>query len=350
MSRRRIALAAVVVAAGIVPVQAASASAATIEVVDGTAVFTAAPGEANNVRAGTLAAPDTVSLKVIDAGAPLTAGPGCQQLDANSAWCPDPPAGPFQPLLPLTMRLGDGNDRANVDDRGTRAVTINGESGNDTIHFGSGEGTSPTLDGGSGDDDLSTTNNGEGTPVLRGGSGDDVLRIGGLGGGLAYGDDGDDRLVYSALSGPSSTIRLDGGHGNDRYSFPLGYVPGVVVPGPGLDTLDQSAVTFLPLFIDMATCPACFERVIGSPNDDQITGDARGQVILGGDGADTIDGRGGHDVLAGGAGDDTIDAQDGAIDGVDCGAGVDTVTADRFDLVSRSCETRVRGVTRTRRY
>jgi hypothetical protein len=253
MSRRRIAhAAAVVVAAGIVSVQAASASAATIEVVDGTAVFTAAPGEANDVRAGTLAAPDTVSLKVIDAGAPLTAGPGCQQLDANSAWCPDPPAGPFQPL---TMRLGDGNDRANVDDRGTRAVTIHGESGDDTIHFGSGDGTSPTLEGGSGDDDLSTTNNGEGTPVLRGGSGDDVLRIGGLGGGLAYGDDGADRLVYSALSGPNSTIRLDGGHGDDRYSFPVGYVPGVVVPGPGFDTLDQSAVTFLPLFIDMATWP-----------------------------------------------------------------------------------------------
>jgi Ca2+-binding RTX toxin-like protein len=352
MSRRRIARAATALAVGIMSAQAASASAATIEVVDGTAVFTAAPGEANNVRAGTLAAPDTVSLKVIDAGAPLTAGPGCKQLDANSAWCPDPlsPA-PFQPLLALTVQLGDGNDRVNVDDRGTRPVTVYGDDGDDTIHFGSGEGTSPVLVGGPGDDDISTTNNGDGTPVLRGGPGADVLRISGLGGGLAYGGTGPDRLVYSALIGPGSTLQLDGGQGDDRYTFTNGYIPGAVVAGAGFDTLDQSAITSaLPLFIDMATCPGCFQHVIGTSNEDQITGDDRGQVILGGEGNDAIDGRGGHDLLAGQGGDDTIAARDGTFDVVDCGPGVDAVTADRFDLVSRDCESRARAVVRARRY
>jgi Ca2+-binding RTX toxin-like protein len=351
MSRRRIARAATALAVGIMSAQAASASAATIEVVDGTAVFTAAPGEANNVRAGTLAAPDTVSLKVIDAGAPLTAGPGCQQLDANSAWCPDPPAGAFQPLLPLTMRLGDGNDRANVDDRGTRAVAIYGEGGNDKLHFGSGEGTSPVLDGGPGDDDLSTTNNGNGTPVLRGGTGADRLTINGVGGGLAYGDSGDDRIVFGTFIGPGVTIRLDGGRGNDSYTFPVGFVPGTVVPGPGFDTFDQGAVPVaFALFYDMSACPGCFERVIGTPNDDQITGDDRDQVILGGEGNDAIDGRGGHDLLAGQGGDDTIAARDGTFDVVECGPGVDAVTADRVDFVSRDCESGARAVVRARRY
>ena len=93
-----------------------------------------------------------------------------------------------------------------------------------------------------------------------------------------------------------------------------------------------------------------FQRVIGTPNDDQITGDDRGQVILGGEGNDAIDGRGGHDLLAGQGGDDTIAARDGTFDVVDCGPGVDAVTADRFDLVSRDCESRARAVVRARRY
>ena len=49
------------------------AQAATLEVVVGTAVFTAAPGELNDVRA------------FIDSGAPLSARTGCEQLDASTA-------------------------------------------------------------------------------------------------------------------------------------------------------------------------------------------------------------------------------------------------------------------------
>jgi Ca2+-binding RTX toxin-like protein len=43
-------------------------------------------------------------------------------------------------------------------------------------------------------------------------------------------------------------------------------------------------------------------------------------------------------VLDGGAGDDVLSARDGARDTIRCGAGRDTVTADRLDTVARDCE------------
>jgi Ca2+-binding RTX toxin-like protein len=340
MTRNRVVQLATATAVGVMLVQAAAASASSIQVVNGSAVLTAAPGEANDVRAGTRAAPDARSLKVIDNGASLTAGPGCQQIDAHSAWCPDPPSsGVSDPLLPLVVNAGDRNDQVDVDDNGLRDVTVYGEDGRDTIHVGSGAGSSPVLDGGRGDDDLSTANNGDGTPVLRGGPGNDELNIGELAGGLAYGGTGNDRILYTVGFNPSSPVRLDGGDGNDSYAFGPDFRPAAMVPGAGLDTLDQSLVSSSSGFtFDMSDCPGCVERVIGSPNDDQITGDGRAQAIFGGDGNDTLDGGGGSDVISGQAGDDTIGARDGAVDGVLCGAGADSVTADRFDLVDRGCE------------
>jgi hypothetical protein len=56
-----------------------AASASTIAVVDGTAVFTGAPGEVNDVQmVPPFEAPAT--LKITDAGAALTAGAGCTQM------------------------------------------------------------------------------------------------------------------------------------------------------------------------------------------------------------------------------------------------------------------------------
>lgn len=89
-----------------------------------------------------------------------------------------------------------------------------------------------------------------------------------------------------------------------------------------------------------------------------VKGGAGDDVLLGGDerdtldgelGNDTIDGKGGDDVLLGGSGDDrltggpgvdrfngaagrdTIDSKDGNAEIVDCGIGIDTVTADAND-------------------
>ena len=52
-----------------------------------------------------------------------------------------------------------------------------------------------------------------------------------------------------------------------------------------------------------------------------------------------ISGGGGQDRIFGEDGDDRILAQDGAFDVIGCGAGRDTVFADRIDLVAVDCET-----------
>jgi Ca2+-binding RTX toxin-like protein len=323
---------AAIVTGGIVLGAAPAADAATVAVVDGTAVFTAAPGEVNNVRAGTLAAPDTMTLKVIDSGAPLTPGPGCQQLDPNSVWCPE-----SDPLLPLVVWADDGDDQVVVDDGLPRVVTVHGQRGNDTVHVGNGVGSPALLDGGQGDDTLTTSENGAGPPVLRGGPGNDVLTVNEHSGDAqAFGGDGNDRIINNTTS-PGSL--LDGGDGNDTYTFGQTFDLDAIVPGPGLDTLDETAGFFEDgLEIDMSGCPRCVQRVIGTPNDDRIMGDRHAQAILGGGGNDILDGGRGHDAIAGQNGDDTITSRDGVFDMVACGDGTDGVVADRRDLVSLNCE------------
>ncbi|MEE9454407.1 MAG: calcium-binding protein [Paracoccaceae bacterium] len=55
-----------------------------------------------------------------------------------------------------------------------------------------------------------------------------------------------------------------------------------------------------------------FENVIGSAQNDVITGDLSGNALFGNDGDDEIDGGAGHDDIHGGKGNDTIDGGKGA--------------------------------------
>jgi Ca2+-binding RTX toxin-like protein len=328
-----------VLAAG--SVFASAAQAATVEVVDGTVVFTAAPGETNDVRIG--------NVRFTDVGAPLTAGPGCEQIDANSAQCPQSNELQF----PAVVSTGDGDDRVSVFQYCCGStVTLRGGSGDDNIVFSGNGIPAGELVGGPGNDVLRSNEQLGGFDVLRGGRGDDVLRIEfdtNLGGG-AYGGAGDDELYYQGNGGGHALFHplvLDGGNGDDTYRFRDQFIADAMVPGPGLDTLDEStaAVTRVldGLTFDMSACPLCAERVIGTPRADVITGDDHPQAIQGGDGNDVIDGGGGRDRIEGQAGDDTITARDSVFDAVGCDGGLDTVVADRFDLVSRDCETVSRG-------
>jgi Ca2+-binding RTX toxin-like protein len=115
--------------------------------------------------------------------------------------------------------------------------------------------------------------------LLRGTAGGDVLD--GMGGGdRVFGYRGDDRI-----HGGAGADRLDGGSGRDR--------------------------------------------LFGDDGDDVVNGGADGDLLAGGKG---------RDKLSGGPGDDTIVAQDGARDVLACGAGRDTVHADRIDVVGTDCE------------
>src|SRR3954465_13097875 len=115
MSRRRAALSATALAVGALLASGPAASAAHIEVADGTLVFTAEVGERNDVQAGARNLP---TFTINDDGAPLTAGAGCVQVSPSSATCDEDPLNP----LPLSIATRDGDDRVLVDDDFARVV------------------------------------------------------------------------------------------------------------------------------------------------------------------------------------------------------------------------------------
>jgi Tol biopolymer transport system component len=76
----------------------------------------------------------------------------------------------------------------------------------------------------------------------------------------------------------------------------------------------------------------------GFGGNDTLNGGLGNDRLFGGAGNDHLIGGPGLDLLNGGAGNDTIDSRDGQRDTVDCGAGHDTVHADKHDVVSKNCE------------
>jgi hypothetical protein len=79
------------------------------------------------------------------------------------------------------------------------------------------------------------------------------------------------------------------------------------------------------------------DLLVGSSGDDRMNGDAGDDKFNAGNGNDTITPGAGKDVVNGQGGNDEILARDQTKDTIDCGAGVDKVTADRTDAV-KNCE------------
>ena len=75
----------------------------------------------------------------------------------------------------------------------------------------------------------------------------------------------------------------------------------------------------------------------GGAGNDKLSGGAGNDTLDGGKGNDQLNGGKGVDKLIGGAGSDKLNSKDGKKDTVDCGAGKDTVTADKADKL-RGCE------------
>jgi hemolysin type calcium-binding protein len=76
----------------------------------------------------------------------------------------------------------------------------------------------------------------------------------------------------------------------------------------------------------------------GTLGSDYIRAQGGADTVRGGGGADRIFAGGGSDHVYGGAGADVITSTDLFRDWIDCGAGIDTVRADRLDRVSSTCE------------
>lgn len=79
------------------------------------------------------------------------------------------------------------------------------------------------------------------------------------------------------------------------------------------------------------------DRLFGGSGNDRLLGGAKGDEVHGDAGNDQLFPGSGRDRVWGGAGNDAISARDGSRDVIDCGAGLDRVTADRRDRL-RGCE------------
>jgi Ca2+-binding RTX toxin-like protein len=171
---------------------------------DGVAYYDAAPGEANDVTV-TQDGFNLTNLHLVDLGAPLTAGDGCQSVSEHEVTCL------FSPNSGLLVSLDD------LDDSYSAAAMK----------------TSTRWSGGDGND---TAQGGQGVDELWGEAGDDTIRTGAGAdpgeeqGNLAYGGDGNDTLI-----GGSYSDLLRGGAGDDSVTGNGGH--DTVVGGKGNDSV-----------------------------------------------------------------------------------------------------------------
>ena len=319
-------------------------------------VFAADPGEANRL---TVTGQGEGAVVLEDANATITPGRNCTALGPNRVSCTR--------ATFVIVELEDGDDEATTAGAfGATPVFLDGDQGSDLLH---GEVGRTYLDGGVGTDRLFggpetqsidavdlvrrgefnempdhnverdeltcadapelsvSVDTADAVPdacgprsvyledfvLIEGTEGADNLsaggpptRVFGLGGGDSiFGVDVDDRA--------------DGGAGDDRIAG-----QGLLLGGSGDDRLDAGAS------VHASKRP----RLDGQSGDDQILGSAVGDNLAGGSGADSISGRDGSD---------SIRVRDGVRDKVRCGAGRDTVSADRGDSVASDCERVSRG-------
>jgi Ca2+-binding RTX toxin-like protein len=92
---------------------------------------------------------------------------------------------------------------------------------------------------------------------------------------------------------------------------------------------------------DCLTGDAGDDWLSGGDGNDDVKGGAGNDIVYGGNGNDTVDGGKGVNVVKAGAGNDAIKAKNKKRETIDCGAGKDTVTADKSDRL-KGCETKKR--------
>lgn len=324
-----------------------TAHAGVVSVAGSVVTFTGGPGEVNVVRA----IPGTAGVNFTDTSAPLVAGDGCTTAP-DGAFCsfPDVPG----PRI-VELQLLDGNDSGDIEDLGgsIAEMRVFGGLGNDTLAVGGPNPAPALVDGGPGDDMLGSAMNYGARATLRGGAGNDQLNPIQIGTVSLEGGPGADRLNVATLL-PILYLagdRFDGGDGNDAILFhDVGGPAGAlylryVSAGRGFDTIwfkpYDAAHGCCEVHVDFQTCPACsVERVVGTPYNDVLLGDATSMVFQGGGGDDLIEPRGGFDAVFAGAGNDNVNVSgDGSFDLASCGPDADTALADRRDLVFGDCET-----------
>ena len=318
---------------GGVPAQAAAAtvSVQTIETgnrggtyMSQTAVYEAAPGEANDLTLGGDATAGNYyqrsAITYRDPGATITPGAGCV-VEGDHVRCDF-----TAEERTATVELGDGNDRARIDAQ-PGSVHIDGGDGADTLDGFAHRTGWLRLTGGAGDDRLlasvstgSNLDGGDGSDVLTGGAGGDVLD-GGAGDDAIEGGPGRDSLSYRDRdAGIWVDLALGIGGGPGEHDL-LGGVeevngsdsaPDVLLGGPSGDTLNGHQGR---------------DVIDGRAGDDRLDGGAGGDTLTGGAGRDSLRGLSGSDVLDGGEGDDALypGTAGRTSDRLACGTGADEI-------------------------
>lgn len=225
-----------------------------------------------------------------------------------------------------------------------------GGSAVDTLHGGAGD---DALEGRDGDDMLG---GGMGADALNGGNGTDtadyrtgtlfyqppgvaavtVNLLTGLGsGGHAQGDT---YVSIENIIGSGFNDTLTGNAGNNVITGDLG--ADTIDGGAGIDTADYS-ISFIGFSIGGVTVNLqtgvntggtaqgdvliSIENLVGTTDNDSLTGDGADNIIYGGAGHDTLNGGDGTDSLEGEAGHDTLNGGDGD-DGLAGGEGNDNIS------------------------
>jgi Ca2+-binding RTX toxin-like protein len=268
--------------------------------------YTAASGEANDVRIEVL--PTRRLMTITDPGASITAGPGCVPGGVSVVVCYTltKPSG----RTAVEVFLGDRADsfRSQGAWPQNTQVTLYGGPGDDNLAA-----ASPVVNylvGDSGDDVLEGT---DGTDVMIGGSGADRMTTRG----------GEDHIYYrfdDAIRSGVVRISLDG-LAND----------GEAGEGDNVDP-EAEAVFGAPDLPNVMIGGGTGNFLSGSVEDDVLEGGGGNDMLVAGPGDDRLVGGSGADSLSAGGGDDDIDVRDGERDEVECGAGVDSVLRDLLDV------------------
>ncbi len=271
-----------------------------------------------------------------------------------------------------------GSDADNVISSGAGNDTLNGGDGNDTLSGGSG---TNMLSGGAGNDTF--IGDGNSNDTIDGGDGNDTVDYSNLAVGSTHyynlalgfasylpdGGEGSDTLTSienvvgsqdnDVITGTDGDNVLSGGAGND--TFIGGFGTDTTDGGDGNDTIDYSAVLFGDtVYINLAggftgysstggegaDSLVSIENVVGSQDNNVITGTDGDNRLDGGLGDDIIDGGKGNDTLIGGDGTDHLSGGDGNDiigdfeggtsthqDVLNGGAGDDLIDADAYEKI-----------------
>jgi Ca2+-binding RTX toxin-like protein len=314
---------------------AGSAQAGTVSVSGDDVTFVAAASVVNRVVVAFDEDP-VRGVRVVDIGAPLTAGAGCSSVGGSEAFCPTPILGE------IVLALGDQNDWANTSAvPEPHAVRLEGGDGNDTLD--SGPNRNAVQDGGPGADLLSgegatvdysartdplTVTTWDGLPNDgEAGEGDNVDRVDGVLGGYAA----------DSVTVNKSFMFVSGGAGNDEL-IDFSDSGTVLVGGPGHDFLKSSG------FQDAGLHGSDGNDTLIGGNGDQFFDGGKGNDLLrggsgrdsmsGGSGADELIGGTARDTLRGGTGNDTLRSSDAFKDLVYGNQGTDRAHVDGRDILA----------------